>query len=76
MDHMEEAPARPSYVQEEDQEAVESLNSLMMAREVGPMEVDIVLRVVVVSCLTMKVEDHQAVVGMKVAAHLVQVVGF
>jgi len=76
MDHMEEALARSCYVQEGGQGAVGSPSSLTMIREVGRMEGDIVLRVVVVSCLTMKVEGHQAVVGMKVAAHLVQVVGF
>jgi hypothetical protein len=76
MGHMEEAPARRSYGQEGGQEAVGSLSLLMMIREVGLMEVDILVRVVVVSCLTMKAEGHQAVVGMKVAAHLVQVVGF
>jgi hypothetical protein len=76
MGHMEEAPARPSYGQEEGHEAVGNPSSLMMIREVGRMEVDILVCVVVVSCLTMKAEGHQAVVGMKVAAHLVQVVGF
>lgn len=76
MDHMEEAPARPYYGQEGDQEAVGSLSSLMTIREVGRPEVDILLHVVVVSCQTMKVEDRQEAAGMKVAAHLVSVVGF
>ena len=76
MGHMEEALARSGHGQEGDQEVVRSLSSLMMIREVGRMEVDILVRVVVVSCLTKKAEGHRAVVGMKVAAHLVQVVGF
>lgn len=76
MDHMEEAPARPGYGRVGDQEAVGSLSSLMTIREVGRPEVDILLHVVVVSCQTMKVEDRQEAAGMKVAAHLVPVVGF
>lgn len=76
MDRMEEAPVRPCYGQEEDQEAVESLSSLMMIREVGQREVGILVRVVGVSCRTMQAEGLQAVAGMMAAAHLVLVVGF
>ena len=76
MDHMEEVPARSSHGQEVDQVAVGSLSSLMMIREVGRMEVDTLVHIVVVSCRTMKVEGLRAVVGMKVAAHLVPVFGF
>lgn len=76
MDRMEEALARPSHGQEGDQEVVGSLSSLMMIREAGRMEVDTLVHIVVVSCRTMKVEGHQAVAGMRVAAHLVLVVGF
>ena len=76
MDHMEEAPARPGCGQEEDQGAVGSPSSLTTIREVGRAEVNILLDIVVVSCQTMKVEDHQAAAGMKVAARLVPVFGF
>lgn len=76
MGHMEEALARSGHGQEGDQEVVGSLSSLMMIREVGRMEVDIPVHVVVVSCQTMRVEDHQVVAGMMVAARLVPVVGF
>ena len=76
MDHTEEAPARPGYGQEGDQEAVGSPSSLMTIREVGRTEVDILLDVVVVSCPTMQAEDHQGEAGMRVVAHLVPVVGF
>jgi hypothetical protein len=48
----------------------------MMIREAGRMEVDILVHFVVVSCRTMKVEDHQVVTGKKVAARLVRIVGF
>lgn len=75
MGHMEEAPARSGHGQEGDQEAVGSPSSLMMIREVGRMEVDILVHVVVVSCRTMKVEDHQETAGMTVAARLVPVFG-
>jgi hypothetical protein len=73
---MEEALARSGHGQEGDQEAVGSPSSLMMIREVGRMEVDILVHVVVVSCRTMKVGDHQEAAGMTGAAHLAQVVGF
>ena len=76
MDHTEEAPARPGYGQEGDQEAVGSPSSLMTIREVGRTEVDILLDVVVVSCQTMKVESRQEAAGMRVVAHLVQAFGF
>ena len=76
MGHMEEALARSGHGQEGDQEVVRSLSSLMMIREVGRMEVDTLVHIVVVSCRTMKVEGLRAVVGMKVAAHLVPVFGF
>ena len=76
MGHMEEALARSGHGQEGDQEVVGSLSSLMMIREVGRMEVDTLVHIVVVSCRTMKVEGLRAVVGMKVAAHLVPVFGF
>ena len=75
MDRMEEAPTRPGYVQEAGQEAVGSRSLLTTILEVGRAEVDILLDVVVVSCRTMKVEGHQEAAGMKVAAHLVQIVG-
>ena len=75
-DHMEEAPARPGYGQEGDQEAVGSPSSLMTIREVGRTEVDILLDVVVVSCQTMKVEGRQEAAGMRVVARLVQAFGF
>ena len=75
MDHMEEAPARPSCGQEVDLEAVGSPSSRLMIREVGRTEVDSLLGVVVVSCQTMKVEDHQEEADMMVAAHLVPVFG-
>jgi hypothetical protein len=76
MGHMEVALARSSHGQEADQEVVGSLSSPTMIREVGRMEVDILVHVVVVSCRTMKVEDHLEVAGMKVAARLVPVVDF
>jgi hypothetical protein len=55
---------------------VDSLHSLTMIREVGPREADTLLRVVVVFCQTMRVEDHQGAADMKVAAHIAPVVGF
>ena len=76
MDHMEEAPARPGCGQEEDQGAVGSPSSLTTIREVGRAEVNILLDIVVVSCQTMKVEDHQEAAGRMEAAHRVPVVGF
>ena len=59
----------------EDQEEVETPILLTMIREAGLMVEDTLLRNAGISCRTMTAEDLEAA-DMKVAAHLVPVVGF
>jgi hypothetical protein len=75
-DRMEEAPVHLNRGQEVVREAVDSLHSLMMIREVGLTAANTLPYVVVVSCPTMQAEDRQEAAGMKVAAHFVPVVGY